>query len=107
MEEGEFNGAYLLKLASYCAPLNPIEECWSVFKSEIMKLNMNGLQYLLSNPIPEGTTQTVHYLLYLENLIALSMTKITPLICIKTFNHVQMHFHNCLALKDLDMGDII
>ena len=41
---------------------NPIEECWSVFKIEIKKLNKNSLQYLLSNPIPEGTTQTFAYL---------------------------------------------
>ena len=49
MNEEEFNGAYLLRLAL----LNPIEECWSVFKSEIKKLNKNtSLQDLLSNPTP-------------------------------------------------------
>ena len=52
IEEEEFNGAYLLKLAPYSALLNPIEECWSVFKSEIKKLSKNGLQNLLSNPTP-------------------------------------------------------
>ena len=33
----EFHGAELLRLAPYSAPLNPIEECWSVVKSEIKK----------------------------------------------------------------------
>ena len=75
MEKEEFNCAYLLRLAPYSAPLNPIEECCSVFKLEIKKLNANGLQNLLSNPTPEGAAQTEHRLLYLENYIDLSMTK--------------------------------
>ena len=68
MEEEEFNGAYLLRLAPYSAPVNPIED-WSVFKSEIKKLNKNSLQDLLSILTPEGTTLTEHRLLYLDNLM--------------------------------------
>ena len=37
LEEEAFEGATLLRLAPYSAPLNPIEECWSVVKSEIIK----------------------------------------------------------------------
>ena len=34
-QEEEFQGVELLMLATDSAPLNPIEECWSVFKSEV------------------------------------------------------------------------
>ena len=41
--EEEFIGAKMLRLAPYSAPLNPIEECWSVFKAQMKKLLNDGL----------------------------------------------------------------
>ena len=35
VEEEEFESATILRLGPYSAPLNPIEECWSVLKSHI------------------------------------------------------------------------
>jgi hypothetical protein len=104
LQEDEFIGVLLLRLAPYSTPLNPIEECWSVFKCELQKLNMNGLQNLLNNPTPEGFPQTEYRLCYLERLIDESISKITHNLCMKTSNHVQKHSRDCLALKDLNMG---
>ncbi len=104
-QEEEFRGLELLRLAPYSAPLNPIEEVWSIFKSEAKKQHRHCLPGLLSNPTPDGMTQTEHRLQYLERIIDASMTKITNVICMKVCNHVQKHFNNCLALRDLNMGD--
>ena len=101
----EFHGAELLRLAPYSAPLNPIEECWSVVKSEIKKLLNVTLQDVLQ-PAPQGMTQTEYRLKHLETIIDESMPKISPTLCMKTCNHVQRHYPSVLSLKDLQMGDI-
>ena len=44
LEEEEFIGATMLRLSPYSAPLNPIEECWSVFKPQMKKL-LNYMGY--------------------------------------------------------------
>ena len=106
MEEEEFEGAQLLRLAPYSAPLNPIEECWSVMKSEIKKLLRSTMTDLLNATPPAGISQTEYRLRHLEDLIDSSICKITPTLCMKTCNHVQRHFQSCLALMDLNMGDI-
>ena len=51
-------------------------------------------------------SQTEYRLRHLEDLIDSSICKITPTLCMKTCNHVQRHFQSCLALMDLNMGDI-
>ena len=103
-QEEEFQGVELLMLATYSAPLNPIEECWSVFKSEVKVHYKNSLPALLSNPPPEGTTQTEHRLQYLGRIIDI-MPKLSPMLCMKVCNHVQKHFQRCLNMMDLNMGD--
>ena len=47
VQEDEFQGACILRLAPYSAPLNPIEECCSVFKKELRKLFNNTQDELL------------------------------------------------------------
>ena len=100
LEEEAFQGATLLRLAPYSAPRNPIQECWSVVKSEIKKL-LNVTRNDILNHFPSGITQTEHRLRHLEG-----MAKITPTLCMKTCNHVQKHFQAVLPLRDLVMGDI-
>ena len=103
VEEDEFLGATILRSAPYSAPLNPIEECWSVVKAEMKKMMAESLDsMLLTQP---GITQTEHRLRYLENAIDSSMTHVTPMLCMRTWNHVQKHFAGCLARQDLQMGD--
>ena len=36
---------------------------------------------------------------YLERAIDASMGKITPVLCIQTYNHVQKYFPGCLAIS--------
>lgn len=105
VEEEDFQGASLLRLAPYSAPLNPIEECWSVVKSEIKKLLNVTLNDLLRHT-PPAVTQTEHRLRHLEGIIDQSMPKMTPMLCMKTCNHVQKHYQAVLLLRDLKMGDI-
>ena len=78
MEEEEFEGAQLLRLAPYSAPLNPIEESWSVMKSEIKKLLRSTMTDLLNATPPAGISQTEYRLRHLEDLIDSSICKITP-----------------------------
>ena len=104
-EEEEFTGVSILRLAPYSAPLNPVEECWSVMKAEIKKSLNSSMQQLLNTPPPAGTTQTEQRLLHLESIIDASIVTITPNLCMKTCNHVQRHYQNCLSLTDLNMGD--
>ena len=105
LEEEAFQGATLLRLAPYSAPPNPIQECWSVAKSEIKKL-LNVARNDTLNHTSSGITQTEHRLRHLEGIIDQSMAKITPNLCMKTCNHVQKHFQAVLPLRDLMMADI-
>lgn len=105
MEEPEFLGAALYRAAPYSAPLNPIEECWSVMKSAMKRHMAQTSDIMLSTP--DGITQTEHRLQYLENAIDRAMLAITPLTCLHAYNHVQKHFPRCLEYQDLVMGDNI
>lgn len=108
MEDEEFRGCTILRLAPYSAPLNPIEECWSVVKNELKRLLKNSMENLLiNNNRPEGMNQTEYRTVHLESLIDESMPKITPTLCMRTCNHVQRHFPSVLALQNLTMGDLI
>ena len=104
--EEEFNGSLVPRLPLYSTPLIPIEECWSVVKLVIERQLNITLPDSLNIP-PVGITQTEHRLRHLENIIDLSKHNVTPILCMKTCNHVQKHFHNCLSLVNLKMGDII
>lgn len=104
-EEEEFRGATLLRTGPYSAPLNPIEECWSVLKAEMKRRLAAEMLRLVYTPPPEGLTQTEHHLRHLEGIIDASVPLVTPMLCLSTFNHVQRHFAACLALHDLAMGD--
>ena len=105
--EDEFLGAGILRLAPYSAPLNPIEEVWSVVKSH-MKREMSESRGAMLNSRPcAGTTLVEHRLQYLERVIDNNIPiNITPGLCIKVCNHVQKHFAPCLQRQDLFMGDI-
>jgi transposase len=106
LEEEEFVGATILRLGPYSAPLNPIEECWSVFKAHMKKLLNDGLEDMLTAVPPEGVTQTEYRIQVLEQAIDSSIIKITPTLCMKTCNHVQKNFAACLAMENLNMGDM-
>ena len=107
LEEEEFNGCTLLRLAPYSAPLNPIEECWSVFKSHMKREISSSLVEMLSSVPDPQVTQTEHRMRYLEAAIDKHADKITPNVCMKIINHVQRHFSSCLAKQDLKIGGML
>ena len=101
-QEEEFEGVTFLRLAPYSAPLNPIEECWSVFKSKVKRILASRMPELMES-VPAGVTQTEHRLQCLESIIDESIPIITPDLCYKTHNHVQKVYPDCLQMKDLEM----
>lgn len=103
-EEEEFSGSMLLRASPYSAPINPIEECWSVMKATMKRLLATRMTDMM-NSIPEGMTQTEYRLNFLEQAIDDSIHTITPRLCLSTFNHIQKHFRTVLNMGDLKMGD--
>lgn len=103
-EEEEFEGATLLRLGPYSAPLNPIEECWSVFKAGVKRTLAATVTAVLAPP-PNGVTQMEYRLQYLESAIDESIPLLTPMLCMRTCNHVQKHFIPCLERQPLRMDD--
>ena len=104
-DDEEFSGATLLRASPYSAPINPIEECWSIMKAQMKRILATRMANLL-NSTPEGMTQTEYRLTFLENVIYESIHTKTPRICLATFNHIQKHFRTILDMGDLKMGDI-
>lgn len=103
-EEDEFRGAVLLRMGPYSAPLNPIEEVWSVVMADIKRRMSSSMANLL-RPTPSDITQGEHRMRHLEGAIDAAMPAVTPMLCLSTCNHVQRHFAACLALSHLGMGD--
>ena len=103
--EEEFVGATLLRASPYSAPLNPIEECWSVLKAAMKRQLASKMSEMLSSQ-HEGMSQSEYILRFLENIIDESITVVTPLLCLSTFNHVQKHFSKVMELQNLKIGDL-
>jgi len=104
ISEYEFIGATILRTAPYSAPLNPIEECWSVMKAAMKRKMASSFNEMMAPPA-SGMTLKEHRLRYLEATVDDAMLTITPMLCLRTCNHVQRHFPGCLAKEDLIMGD--
>ena len=104
LEEVEFQGAQLLRMGPYSAPLNPIGEVWSALKADMKRRLATSMPSLLRD-LTDDLTQVERRLRHLESVIDAAIPRITPLLCMNTCNHVQRHFAACLALRDLYMGD--
>ena len=105
-EEEEFEGVEILRLAPYSAPLNPIEECWSVLKSHVKQEMAATMPQMLNATLPAGMTQVEFRLQFLEDIIDRKISTITPSKCCNCINHVKKHYSNCIQMVDLKMGDI-
>ena len=104
-EEEEFQGTGPLRAGPYSAPLNTVEECWSLLKAEMKRRLAASMISLLNSEPPAGLSLTEHRLRHLEAVIDASVQCITPMLCLRTCNHVQRHLTACLAMRDLAMGD--
>ena len=105
-DDEELSGATLLRASPYSAPINPIEQCWSIMKAKMKRILATRMANLL-NSTQERMTQTEYRLTFLENVIDESIHTITPRICLVIFNHIQKHFRAILDMGDLMMGDKI
>ena len=104
--EEEFEGVEVLRLAPYSAPLNPIEECWSVLKSHVKQEMADTMSQMLNATLPAGVTQVEFRLQFLESIIDRKISTNTPSKCCNCINHVKKHYSNCIQMVDLKMGDI-
>ena len=96
-EEDEFNGVEILRSSPYSAPLNPIEECWSVMKAAMKWSLAENFRTMMDTPT--GITQTEYRMQYWSGYTqhythALSKN-MQP--CTKTFSW-------CYAVKGLEYG---
>ena len=99
-------GVEVLRLAPYSAPLNPIEECWSVLKSHVKQEMADTMSQMLNATLPAGVTQVEFRLQFLESIIDRKISTNTPSKCCNCINHVKKHYSNCIQMVDLKMGDI-
>ena len=53
--EAEFEGIEIIRMAPYSAPLNPIEECWSVFKAAMKRSMAVTFGDMLSRSLTDCT----------------------------------------------------
>ena len=103
-EEDEYEGAWLLRAAPYSAPLNPIEECWSVLKAAMKREIAATMEDMLTSTHP-GVSQAEHRMTYLETIIDNNIGVITPSLCSRTFEHVKVHYGKVIMLHDLKPDD--
>lgn len=103
-QEEEFSSAELLRAAPYSAPINPIEECWSVLKSHIKRDMASRMPELLAET-PRDLSKTEFRMRVLEEVVERNINCITPRLCLRTYNHIQRHFSAILDNNNLAMGD--
>ena len=80
----EFRGAQLLRIAPYSVPLNHIEEVRSVLKAEMTASSSRGASARGTDP--NGAPP--HGLRHLEATIDRGVERITPMVCMRAYNHV-------------------
>ncbi|KAK4328121.1 hypothetical protein Pmani_001442 [Petrolisthes manimaculis] len=61
--------------------------------------------FTMSMETPTDMMPTEYRMQFLEGSIDKAFTSITPMLCLKTCNHVQTIFPGVMQMKDLDMGD--
>ena len=100
MEEEEFEGARLLRLGPYSAPLNQIEEEWTVLKEHRKSALAQKMTELLTTAHPAGTALVAHRLQFLERNIDSNIHHVSLGLCLKIVIHVQKNFPACLISED-------
>jgi transposase len=90
------NGAILLRLGPYSPMLNPIENIWSVIKTEV-KGNIRVPQVVPPNVGEQR-------LLYLENIIENSKLRVTDNHCVRAYQHTTTFHGDIMALLDVPVG---
>jgi transposase len=103
-QEPQFNGATLLRLAPYSPMLNAIETVWSGVKSHVKRSMETRFTQLLAGDPAGVLNQGEFRLQFLERCADDAMLTVTPLICMRSCNHVQQHYAGVLQLADMPVG---
>lgn len=106
-EEKEFAGVEFCRLSPYSPMFNPIEHCWSSFKSGVKNYLQEHRETLINEHQNEGLTQTEFRLRFLENCADNEIIKITPQTCLHSYNHVQRYYPIAMQRTDVTLNDDI
>lgn len=104
MEEEEFNGVQICRLAPYSSMLNPIEHIWNSVKAEIKRRLQETFDILIEGDPTGVLNQTEFRIQHLENIADAAMRVVTPQMCLRSFNHVQKHYPSVMQMQDMAPG---
>jgi transposase len=104
LDEEEFHGGVVLRLAPYSPMLNPIEHVWSAVKAHIKNSMQIHFAELIAGDPMGILTQCEFRLRFLERCADEAMPVISPLMCQRSCNHVQKHYAPALHLQDMPVG---
>ena len=104
LEEEEFTGVTILRLAPYSFMLNPIENVWSAIKSKIKSISATDFHSMIAGDPDRMLTQVEWRLRCVENYIDQSIAVVNPSMCQRCINHCNKHFVNCIMLRDMEPG---
>ena len=105
LKEEEFDGATILRLAPYSAPLNPIEACWSTMKAKFKEIHAREKLAMLNEEGRGHESVTEYRTRYIEGIIDRALPQnVTRTKCLSFINHVSIHYQACLNMEDLPMG---
>jgi len=100
----EYSGSILLRLPPYSPMLNPIENAWSVLKSQLKQRGAERYQELVRGDPAGIIPKTEWRLRIMEQLIDQGRHSITPIMCLRFINHLQTFFPAAMNLQDMQLG---
>ncbi|RHY18143.1 hypothetical protein DYB32_010431 [Aphanomyces invadans] len=98
----EFGKPTVLRLGPYSPMLNPFENVFSAFKSDVKRSLRQRRQELLT--IPPNTTIKAHRGRILEEASQDALQVVTPSLCAKCFLHTRKFYEAVINLEDMQVG---
>ncbi|KAG1698604.1 hypothetical protein DVH05_014562 [Phytophthora capsici] len=103
-KEATFSAATLLRLGPYSPVLNPIENCFSVFKATVKRFLARHRQVILR--VPPRPTIKAHRESYLKLAADLLVPDaITPEFCYKCSLHTMKFHARTIQMKNMPVGE--
>lgn len=100
--EEEFRNHFILRLAPYSPMLNPIEQVWSVMKSDVKRNLAENISALLNDELRGQLTIKEYRLQFLERYILNAVETVVPGLCCSCIAHIQGKLPDALALEDVE-----
>lgn len=99
--EDDLKDCKILKMSPYSPMLNPIENVWSVIKSEVKRELSVKLAEILSSSLNGPVCIKEQRLRALENLVRDSLASVTPMLCTNCIASIQSKFAAAINLEDM------